>query len=192
MKRVVITGAGIVSSIGNNKTEVTESLRDGRSGIKFNPEYKALGLRYHVDGPIFIDQQMMIERKLLRFMGDAAAYGYIAMQEAIDDARLTDSQMSNPETGIKAVFGDELPAVSSTKSLTGHTLGAAGANEAIYSLLMMKEGFITASANITTLDPSADGLPIVRGNTADAELNTVMTNSFGFGGTNSTFVFRCI
>jgi len=401
MKRVVITGAGIISSIGNNKAEVTKSLRYGRSGIRFNPEYKALGLRCHVDGPIVIDQQAMIDRKLLRFMGDAAAYGYIAMQEAIDDAGLTDSQVSNPDTGIivgsggashantieaaellhtkgirrvgpyrvtktmgsttsanlatafkikginysissacstsahcignayeqillgnqtvmfaggaeevhwssammfdamgalsshfnnspesasrpydkdrdgfvfsggagilvleslehaeargtdiyaeligyaatsdgmdmvspsgdgavrsmqialrnvsdkidyinthgtstpigdlkeleviKNVFGDEIPAISSTKSLTGHALGAAGANEAIYSLLMMKERFIAASANISELDPAMDGFPIVRKNINHTELNTVMSNSFGFGGTNSTLVFK--
>jgi len=403
MKRIVITGAGIVSSIGNNKAEVTKSLRHGLSGIRFNPEYKALGLRCHIDGPIVIDQQAMIERKLHRFMGDAAAYGYIAMQEAIDDAGLTDSQVSNPDTGIivgsggashantieaaellqtkgirrvdpyrvtktmgsttsanlatafkikginysissacstsahcignayeqillgnqtvmfaggaeevhwsatmmfdamgalsthfndspetasrpydkdrdgfvfsggagilvleslehaearganiyaeligyaatsdgmdmvspsgegairsmqialrnvsdkidyinthgtstpigdfkeleaiRAVFGDEIPAISSTKSLTGHALGAAGANEAIYSLLMMKEGFITASANISELDPAMGGFPIVRKNINHTELNTVMSNSFGFGGTNSTLVFRRI
>jgi 3-oxoacyl-[acyl-carrier-protein] synthase-1 len=236
MKRIVITGAGIVSSIGNNKAEVTKSLRHGLSGIRFNPEYKALGLRCHIDGPIVIDQQAMIERKLHRFMGDTAAYGYIAMQEAIDDAGLTDSQVSNPDTGIIVGSGSASHAntikaaellhkkgirrvgpyrvtktmgsttsanlatafkikginysISSTKSLTGHALGAAGANEAIYSLLMMKEGFITASTNISELDPAMGGFPIVRNNINHTELNTVMSNSFGFGGTNSTLVFK--
>ena len=86
------------------------------------------------------------------------------------------------------VFGDKVPPISSTKSLTGHGLGAAGVCEAIYSLLMMENGFITKSANIENLDPAAAGFPIVR-ETRDAELKTIMSNSFGFGGTNSTLVF---
>ena len=86
------------------------------------------------------------------------------------------------------VFGDEVPPLSATKSLTGHALGAAGACEAIYSLLMMENGFISASANIQKIDPEAERFPIVR-ETKQAALNTVMSNSFGFGGTNSTLVF---
>jgi 3-oxoacyl-[acyl-carrier-protein] synthase-1 len=91
---------------------------------------------------------------------------------------------------VRAVFGDKVPPISSTKSLTGHALGAAGVHEAIYSLLMMRERFISASANIETLDPGADGVPIVRQRIDDAELTTVMSNSFGFGGTNATLIFR--
>ncbi|MEX0827443.1 MAG: beta-ketoacyl-ACP synthase I, partial [Haliea sp.] len=85
---------------------------------------------------------------------------------------------------------DNMPPVASTKSLTGHSLGAAGAQEAIYSLLMLDAGFIAASANIETLDPDAAGKPIVTERRDNVTLNTVMSNSFGFGGTNATLVFR--
>ena len=91
---------------------------------------------------------------------------------------------------IKTVFENELPPVSATKSLTGHALGAAGVNEAIYSLLMMEHDFIAASANIANLDPVAEGMPIVRERRDNVRLNTVMSNSFGFGGTNACLVFR--
>ncbi|NJM12524.1 MAG: beta-ketoacyl-ACP synthase I, partial [Synechococcaceae cyanobacterium SM1_2_3] len=91
---------------------------------------------------------------------------------------------------IRAVFGDQIPPISSTKSLTGHALGAASVHEAIYSLLMMDNRFITASANIETLDPAAEGLPIAREPVDNADLKVVMSNSFGFGGTNATLVFR--
>ncbi|MEW5755056.1 MAG: beta-ketoacyl-ACP synthase I [Pseudomonadota bacterium] len=401
MRRVVITGMGIVSSIGNNKQEVTESLRQGRSGIVFCQEYADLGFRSHVHGALNIDCDALIDRKLRRFMGDGAAYNYIAMREAVEDAGLSDEQVSNPRAGlivgsggpstsnlllstdtlrekgirrvgpymvprtmsstnsaclstafkikgvnysissacatsahcigngyeliqmgkqdivfagggeelhwtmtllfdamgalsskynddpqhasraydadrdgfvisgggsvvvleelehalargakiyaelvgygatsdgydmvapsgegalrcmqqamatvkgpvdyinahgtstpagdikelqaVKAVFGDKMPPISSTKSLTGHALGAAGSNEAIYSLIMMQEGFITASANIQNLDPEAEGMPIVRETRTDVQLNTVMSNSFGFGGTNATLVMQ--
>lgn len=90
---------------------------------------------------------------------------------------------------LREVFGDAVPMISSTKSLTGHSLGATGAQEAIYSLLMMNNGFVAASANIDTLDPEADGMPIVRTRRDDVTLNAVMSNSFGFGGTNATLVF---
>jgi 3-oxoacyl-[acyl-carrier-protein] synthase-1 len=92
---------------------------------------------------------------------------------------------------MRAVFGAEnVPAVSSTKSLTGHALGAAGVNEAIYSLLMMQENFLSASANINDLDPDAADVPIVREYRDNVTLNTVMSNSFGFGGTNATLIFQ--
>jgi 3-oxoacyl-[acyl-carrier-protein] synthase-1 len=91
---------------------------------------------------------------------------------------------------IRQVFGDHMPRIASTKSLTGHALGAAGVNEAVYSLLMLREDFISASANIQELDPMAEGYPIVRELQVDAGLNQVMSNSFGFGGTNCTLVFR--
>ena len=90
---------------------------------------------------------------------------------------------------IREVFGDDLPAISSTKSLTGHALGAAGVNEAVYSLLMMEHGFLSASANIDNLDPEAEGFPIVRERRDGVTINRVMSNSFGFGGTNASLVF---
>jgi 3-oxoacyl-[acyl-carrier-protein] synthase-1 len=88
---------------------------------------------------------------------------------------------------VREVFGDDAPLISSTKSLTGHSLGAAGAQEAIYSLLMMQAGFAAESANIDNLDPAFEGMPILRAR-KDVELTTVMSNSFGFGGTNATLV----
>ena len=100
MKRVVITGFGIVSCLGNDKATVTESLREGRSGIKFQEEYKEMGMRSHVAGSIDIDLGAHIDRKVKRFMGDAAAYAYISMQQAIEDSGLTDDMISNPRTGI--------------------------------------------------------------------------------------------
>ncbi len=90
---------------------------------------------------------------------------------------------------LREVFDGQMPAIASTKSLTGHALGAAGVHEAIYSLLMLEGGFIAPSINIDNLDSAAEGMPIVR-EYRDAELNTVMSNSFGFGGTNATLVMR--
>ena len=100
MKRVVITGLGIVSSIGNSKKEVLNSLKSSSSGIKFNNIYKDLGLRSHVSGSIDIDLNSLIDRKKLRFMGDAAAYGFISAEEAIKDSNLTPEMISNPRTGL--------------------------------------------------------------------------------------------
>ena len=91
---------------------------------------------------------------------------------------------------VRSVFGDDIPSISSTKSLSGHSLGAAGVHEAIFSLLMMQEDFICASANITEPDPASEGFPIVTQTRENAGLNTVMSNSFGFGGTNATLVFQ--
>ena len=401
MKRVVITGLGIVCSIGNNKQEVLESLRQGRSGIEFHQEYADLGFRTNVHGAIHLDLNALIDKKVKRFMGDAAAFNYVAMREAIADADLSENEISNPRTGlitgsggaspanqvlatdilrskglrrigpymvprtmasttsaclatpfkikglnysissacstsahcigngyeqiqmgkqdiifagggeevhwsltmlfdamgalsskhndtpqtasrpydvtrdgfvisggggivvleelshaqargakiyaelvgygatsdgydmvapsgegavrcmqqalatvdapidyinahgtstpvgdvreleaIKEVFGDKIPYISATKSLTGHALGAAGVNETIYSLLMMEENFIAASANITELDPKAEDMPIVRETQENVSLNTLMSNSFGFGGTNACLVFQ--
>ncbi len=402
MKRVVVTGLGIVSSIGNNKEEVVASLKTGQSGISFAEVYKEMGFRSHVHGAINIDQEAFIDRKVKRFMGDGAAFNYIAMQQAITDSGLEETEVSNfrtglvmgsggpstanlveaadllrekgikrvgpyrvtrtmsstntaclatpfkikgvnytissacatsahcighameliqlgkqdvvfagggeevhwtmsmlfdgmgalsskyndtPETASRAydvtrdgfvisggggvlvieelahakargakiyaelvgygatsdgydmvqpsgegavrcmqqamatvegeidyinahgtstpvgdtrelealreVFGAKnVPKVSSTKSLTGHALGAAGVNESIYSLLMMEEGFLSASANITKLDPLAEGIPIVRELQNNVTLNTIMSNSFGFGGTNATLIFQ--
>jgi len=91
---------------------------------------------------------------------------------------------------IRQVFGDKCPPISATKSLTGHSLGAAGAQEAIYSLLMMQNGFICESANIENLDPAMADMPIVRERRDDVKLNCVLSNSFGFGGTNASVVFK--
>src|SRR5262249_29213840 len=91
---------------------------------------------------------------------------------------------------IREVFGDKSPPISATKSLTGHSLGAAGVHEAIYSPLMMNNGFICESANIENLDPAVADMPIVRKRQDNVAINTVMSNSFGFGGTNATLVFR--
>ena len=402
MKRVVVTGLGIVSSIGNNRNEVVDSLKQGRSGITFASVYEELGFRSHVHGAIKIDLDSLIDRKIKRFMGDGAAFNYVAMQQAIDDSGLSETDISNFRTGLvmgsggpstsnlveaadilrtkgvkkvgpymvprtmsstntaclatpfkikgvnysissacatsahcighameliqmgkqdvvfagggeeehwsmsvlfdamgalsskyndapattsrpydetrdgfvisggggvlvieelehakargakiyaeltgygatsdgydmvqpsgegaircmqqamatvdgtidyinahgtstpvgdtkelealRAVFGEgQVPWVSSTKSLTGHALGAAGVNEAIYSLLMMEENFLSASANITQLDPGAEGIPIVRERQDNVTLNTIMSNSFGFGGTNATLIFQ--
>ncbi len=400
MNRVVITGIGIVSSIGNNKAEVLDSLKIGRSGIKHSDEYASLGFRSHVYGPMNIDIDQHVDRKMKRFMGDSAAFACIAMAEAIADSGLPEDLISHPLTGlvvgsggsstenmliatdtlrekgarkvgptmvpkimsstnsaclavaykikgvnysissacatsahcigngyeqiqlgkqkivfagggeevhwtdtllfdgmgalssryndqpeiasrpfdarrdgfvisggggilvleerehalkrgakiyaeiigygatsdgfdmvkpsgegalrcmqlalpektkidyinahatstpvgdiaeleaIKTLFGDTLPVVSSTKSLTGHGLGAAGANEAIYSLLMMENDFISASANIDELDEQARDVPIARERIDNAGLKTIMSNSFGFGGTNATLTFQ--
>lgn len=100
MRRVVVTGIGIVSSIGNNKQEVTESLRNGKSGIRFAERYKELGFRSHVEGSININVDELIDRKLRRFMGDAAAFNYIAMREALADAGLAEEEISDPRFGI--------------------------------------------------------------------------------------------
>jgi 3-oxoacyl-[acyl-carrier-protein] synthase I len=89
---------------------------------------------------------------------------------------------------MREVFGADLPPLSSTKALSGHSLGAASVHEAIYSLLMLEDGFMAGSANIETLDPRAEGFPIVR-ESREARLDTVMSNSFGFGGTNASLVF---
>ena len=105
MRRVVISGLGIVSCLGNSKAEVLDSLRAGRSGISFNEAYKESGMRSHVSGAINIDINEMIDRKIRRFMGNAAAYAYLAMQQAIDDAGLKDEEVSHPMTGLIASSG---------------------------------------------------------------------------------------
>src|SRR5688572_21195120 len=398
MRRVVVTGIGIVSSLGNNKAEVLQSLQQGKSGITFQQEYADRGMRSQVAGSIKnLDIESLIDRKLLRFMANGHAYAWIALQEAIADAQLPEEQVSNVRTGIivggggpstdsieqsnavlaekgirrvgpymvtkamcsgivatlatgakikgvnygissacstsahcigagveqiqlgkqdivfagggeeehwtlsylfdamgamsskyndtpekasrtydanrdgfvisggggivvleeyehakargakiyaevvgygatsdgydmvapsgegamrcmrlalegvegpvdyinthgtstpvgdvkeleaiREVFGESQTAIASTKSLSGHALGAAGVNEAIYTLLMMENNFIAASANIETLDPAAEGLNIVRKRIDNANIQTALSNSFGFGGTNAT------
>ena len=404
MREVVITGIGIISSLGNNISEVTNSLRNLKSGISENIINKELGLRSHVSGSIRnLEPKELIDRKLYRFMGDAAAYAYLSTEEAIKDASLNDSELSDRKTGlimgsggaasedqidsadilrtkglkrigpyrvtkamgstvsaclatsfgikginysissacatsahcigsgmeqiqlgkqdiviagggeaehwgmtslfdamgalstkyneepekasraydkdrdgfviaggagsmileekqhaiergakiyaqltgyaatsdgvdmvspsgeggercmqiawemsgnknidyinahgtstpagditelnaIKNVFGDKVPWISSTKSLSGHSLGAAGVQEAIYGLIMMDEGFIAGSANIENLDEGAEPFPIVREN-FPTELQSFLSNSFGFGGTNASLIFEKI
>ncbi len=105
MRRVVITGIGVVSCLGNTKEDVLDSLRNGRSGIVANEKFKEMGLRSHVSGSVDIDIKEHIDRKIRRFMGDAAAYGYIAMQRSIDDAGLDDSDVSNVRSGLIASSG---------------------------------------------------------------------------------------
>jgi len=402
-RRVVVTGLGIVSSLGNNKKEVQDSLYQARSGIKFQPEYEAHGLRSHVAGSIDLDFSELIDRKLLRFMAKGHAYAWLAMQEAIQDANLPETLVSNIRTGlivgaggtstesmlegtdtlrekgirrvgpymvtktmssgvaaclatgaqikginysissacstsahcignayeqiqygkqdivfaggaeeehwtmsflfdamgalsskynatpdkasrtydanrdgfviaggggilvleeyehakarnakiyaevvgygatsdgydmvapsgegaqrcmelalqgidqvdymnthgtstpvgdvkeleaIRAVFADNkygpMPHIASTRSLSGHALGAAGVNEAIYSLIMMENKFIAPSVNIEELDPLAKDLPIVTKRIDNIEVKTAISNSFGFGGTNACLVF---
>ncbi|MGI9323413.1 MAG: beta-ketoacyl-ACP synthase I [Pseudomonadales bacterium] len=400
LKKAVITGIGVVSPLGHNIADTLDSLKATRSGIKFQEEYVEMGLRCHIAGSIEMDTKELIDRKLFRFMGDASAYSYLAMKEAIDDAGLEDKDVSNERSGIVAgsggasslnlveaadilrekglkrigpyrvtrtmsstvsaclatpfkirgvnysitsacstsahcignaleliqlgkqdivfagggeeehwsmtsmfdamgalsqrndeptkasraydkdrdgfviaggagfvvveelehakargakiyaeiagyaatsdgydmvapsgeggeramklalsgvegqvdyinahgtstpagdppeiaairrVFGQQIPKISSTKSLSGHSLGAAGAHEAIYSLLMLEHDFVCASANIDNLDPEIGEAPIVTSRIDNAGLRTVMSNSFGFGGTNAVLVFQ--
>jgi len=401
MKRVVISGIGIVSCLGNDKNAVLQSLQQGRSGIKYQQAYADIGMRSQVAGSVDINIDDYIDRKIKRFMGDAAAFGYISMQQAIDDAKLDHSLVSSIRTGIimgsggassanqveaadilrekgirrvgpymvprtmastvsaclatpfqikgvnysissacatsthcignayeliqmgkqdiifagggeeehwtlsmlfdamgalstkynetpekasrtydanrdgfviagggatvvveelehalkrgapiyaeivgygatsdgvdmvapsgegaircmqmgiqdldgqvdyinshgtstpvgdtkelyaiKQTFGDKVPPISSSKSLAGHSLGASGAQEAIYTLLMMQNNFIQASANIETMDESAVGMPIVTTRQDNVNINIAMSNNFGFGGTNACLVMK--
>jgi len=105
MRRVVVTGIGAVSCLGNSAAEITDSLRNGRSGIVANETFREMGLRSQVSGSVNIDIKEHIDRKVLRFMGDAAAYAYIAMQWAIEDAGLEENDVSNPRTGLIASSG---------------------------------------------------------------------------------------
>lgn len=105
MRRAVITGIGAVSCLGNSRDDITESLKAGRSGIRYNESYEEMGLRSQVSGSVDIDTKEHIDRKVLRFMGDAAAYAYIAMQQAVDDSGLEESDVSNPRTGLIAASG---------------------------------------------------------------------------------------
>ena len=105
MRRVVISGLGVISCLGNTKEDVLESLRQGKSGITKNEQFEEIGMRSHISGSVDIDTSEHIDRKVLRFMGDAAAYSYIAMQQAVEDAGLEDSDVSNPRTGLIASSG---------------------------------------------------------------------------------------
>ena len=105
MKRVVVTGIGIVSCLGNDQASVLASLKNGKSGITFNEEYKEMGLRSHVSGSINIDLDELIDRRPRRFMSDAAGFAYVAMQQSIEDAGLTKELVSNVRTGLVAGSG---------------------------------------------------------------------------------------
>src|SRR6188474_1257833 len=105
MKSVVVTGLGVVSSIGNNAGEVTQSLREGKSGIEFVPQYKELGFRSQVAGTLKLNVEELVDRRLRRFMGDGSAYAWLAMKEAIADAGLSEAEISNPRTGVVAGSG---------------------------------------------------------------------------------------
>ncbi|MDH3273464.1 MAG: beta-ketoacyl-ACP synthase I [Gammaproteobacteria bacterium] len=401
MRRVVVTGIGAVSCIGNNQAEIVDSLRNGRSGIVANESYLEMGLRSQISGTVNIDLADHIDRKVRRFMGDAAAFSYISMQQAIDDAGLEESDVSNVRSGLiaasggassanivqsadklrdrgvrkigpymvtrtmgstvsaclatpfkikgvnysitsacatsahcigagaeqiqfgkqdivfagggeeedwtlaclfdamgalsskyndapatasrpydatrdgfviaagggmvvleelehakargakiyaelvgygatsdghdmvapsgegaqrcmelanstvdgsidyinthgtstpagdiaeitamRSVFGDDLPKFGSSKSLCGHSLGATGVQEAIHCLLMLKDDFIAPSINVNDPDPAIEGAPLVTECLDNAGIRTVMSNSFGFGGTNATLVFQ--
>ena len=102
MRRVVVTGMGVVSCLGNTTEAVTDSLRHGKSGISFNEKFREMGLRSQVCGSVDIDLAGLIDRKHKRFMGDAASYAYVALQNAIEDAGLADKDVSNPRTGLIA------------------------------------------------------------------------------------------
>ncbi len=109
MKKVVVTGYGIISCIGNSKAEVIESLQLGKSGISFNPTYSDMGFRSHVSGSINLELENLIDRKLLRFMSNAAAYAYLAALEAISMAGLNEENLDSPKTGIVAGSGGASP-----------------------------------------------------------------------------------
>src|SRR5258707_1207744 len=320
MRRVVLAGMGIVSSIGNNAQEVLASLHEAKSGITRAEKYAELGFRSQVQGAPTLDPAGVIDRRAMRFLGEGAAWNHIAMEQAIQDSGLEPAEVSNVRTGIimgsggpsartiveaaditrtkgpkrvgpfavpkamsstasatlatwfkikgvnysissacatsnhcignayetiqigkqdiifaggceeldwsLSVLFDAMGAMSSkyndtpatasrpydisrdgfviaggagvvvleelerTKALTGHSLGATGVQEAIYSLLMMNNGFICESAHITELDPVFADMPIVRKRIDNAKLGTVLSNSFGFGGTNATLVFK--
>ena len=115
MRRVVVTGMGIISSIGNNKGEVLESLREGRSGIEHCPEYAELGFRSHIHGSIKLDVNEVLDRKLRRFMGDGAAYNYLAMVEAVEDSGLTHAEISNERTGLVMGSGGTAPSRTASR-----------------------------------------------------------------------------
>ena len=107
MRRVVVTGIGIVSSIGNNASEVLTSLKEGRSGLSFAPEYAEKGFRCHVHGKPDLDPVDHIDKRQMRFMGDGAAFNFIAMEQAIADSGLQKSDISNPRTGL--IVGSRRP-----------------------------------------------------------------------------------
>src|SRR3954464_13998648 len=123
MRRVVVTGLGVVSSIGNNAAEVTQALRDGRSGIEFVPQYKELGFRSQVAGTLKLNAEELVDRRLMRFMGNGAAYAYLAMKEAIADAGLGEKEISHDRTGLVAGSGGPTTGAIVQAALTAREKG---------------------------------------------------------------------
>ncbi|MEM6467667.1 MAG: beta-ketoacyl synthase N-terminal-like domain-containing protein, partial [Pseudomonadota bacterium] len=147
MRRVVVTGMGIVSSIGNNAQEVTASLREGKSGIEFAPDYAEHGFRSQIHGAPKIDLAEHIDKRNLRFMGDGAAYNFIAMEQAIADAGLEESDVVNPRTGLIAGSGGP----STSAMLTAHqSVLATEATKRIGPFAVPKCMSSTISANLAT------------------------------------------
>ena len=147
MRRAVITGIGIVSSIGNNKEEVLTSLRDGRSGVTFNETYKEMGFRSHVEGSLKMDPNEAVDRRLRRFMGDGAVYNYVAMQEAIADAGLEESDVSNERTGL--IMGSGGPSTSNQVE-AADTLREKGSTKRIGPFMVPRTMSSTNSATLAT------------------------------------------
>ena len=146
MRRVVVTGMGVVSPIGNNVAEVTESLRTGKSGIIFCEDYAEMGFRSHLHGKPKIDMDDMIDRKIRRFMGDGSAYNYVAMREAIEDAGLTESEVKHERTGL--VMGSGGPSTSALVSAADVTRGRGPKRIGPYAV--PKSMCSTNSANMST------------------------------------------
>ena len=146
MRRVVVTGMGVVSPIGNNVVEVTENLRAGKSGITFCEDYAEMGFRSHVHGKPKIDMDDMIDRKLRRFMGDGSAYNYVAMREAIEDSGLAESDVKDERTGL--VMGSGGPTTSALVSAADATREPGPKRIGPYAV--PKSMCSTNSANIST------------------------------------------
>ena len=147
MRRVVVTGIGIVCSIGNNKTEVTESLKSGASGITYAPEYKEMGFRSHVHGSIKVNLDEAMDRRARRFMGDGAAYNYLAMQEAVEDSGLEPSEISNERTGL--IMGSGGPSTSN-QVLAADLLREKGSTKRIGPFMVPRVMSSTNSATLST------------------------------------------
>ena len=135
MRRVVVTGLGVVSSIGNNKQEVSAALRAGKSGIRFCQEYADLGFRSHIHGDIKLNPAELIDRKVMRFLGDGAAFNYLAMHEAITDSGLEQSDISNPRTGIITVADKSVSITQLGQTCTTSAVGDATAVVPVTGLL---------------------------------------------------------
>ena len=146
MKRVVVTGLGIVSSIGNNAAEVVQSLRDGKSGIEFVPQYKELGFRSQVAGTLKLNVDDLVDRRLRRFMGDGAAYAWLAMKEAIEDAGLGEAEISNDRTGVVAGSGGPTTGAIVQSAITAKEKGP----KRIGPFMVPRAMSSTVSANLAT------------------------------------------
>src|SRR4051812_17225233 len=146
MKRVVVTGLGVVSSIGNNAAEVTASLKAGKSGIEFVPQYKELGFRSQVAGTLKLKIEELVDRRLMRFMGDSAAYAYLAMKEAIADAGLGEAEISNERTGVVAGSGGPTTGAIVQAAITAKEKGP----KRVGPFMVPRAMSSTVSANLAT------------------------------------------